>query len=113
MTRTLAAAAAAISLVLIVVLLVQVSSLRGDVEAAHGEALAATETARELGDEIAELRDAFRALSDELATIPRRGVVPTDSSGLILERLTEIRDEVTELAERVDAICRNAPVALC
>ena len=95
------------------VLLVQVSALRGDVEAARGEGLAATETADELSGEMAELRSAFQALSEELAAIPRRGVVPTDSSELILERMTEIRDQVTELAERVDAICRNAPISLC
>ena len=68
----------------------------------------------ESGQGIARLpRSAFQALSDELAAIPRRGVVPTDSSDLILERMTEIRDQVTELAERVDAICRNAPISLC
>ena len=53
------------------------------------------------------------ALNDELAALPRSGVVPTDSSGLILERMTEIRDQVSELAGRVDDICRNAPIDLC
>jgi hypothetical protein len=64
-----------------------------------------------------ELRTAF---SDELATIRLRGVVPTDSSGLILDRLEaldgalgridEMADTLDELRQRLDQICEGVPV---
>jgi hypothetical protein len=60
------------------------------------------------------------AISDELATIRFRGVVPTDSSGVILDRLDalegaldridEMADTLADLRERLDQICEGVPV---
>jgi hypothetical protein len=71
----------------------------------------------ELDVALEELRTAF---SDELATIRLRGVVPTDSSGLILDRLEaldgalgridEMADTLDELRQRLDQICEGVPV---
>ena len=111
--RTLAAVGGAVVAILLVVLLVQVAGLRGEAADAASEARAATAAADAAAAGVDELRTAIETLSDELAAIPRRGVVPTDSSGLILERMTEIRDQMAALSDRVDAICRNAPISLC
>ena len=100
-------------LVLLVVLVLQVASLRAEVATARDEAAAAAAAAGPLQLDLDEIRTTLDAIADEFAALPRDGVVPTDSSALILERMTEIRDAVTELAGRVDDICRNAPIDLC
>ncbi|MEO8510511.1 MAG: hypothetical protein ABI534_04635 [Chloroflexota bacterium] len=66
------------------------------------------------------LEDLRTAISDELATIRLRGVVPTDSSGVILDRLDalkgaldridEMADTLADLRERLDQICEGVPV---
>ena len=71
----------------------------------------------ELDSALAELRT---AISEELATIRFRGVVPTDSSGVILDRLDalegaldridEMADTLAGLQERLDQICEGVPV---
>lgn len=114
MTRSLAAViGAAVVVVLLVVLVLQVGGLREDVTAARDEAAAAAAAAAPLQIDLDEIRASLDALTDEFAALPRDGVVPTDSSGLILDRMDEIRDAVNELAGRVDDICRNAPIDLC
>ena len=114
MTRSLAAViGAAMVVVLLVVLVLQVASLRAEVATARDEAAAAAAAAGPLQLDLDEIRTTLDAIADEFAALPRDGVVPTDSSALILERMTEIRDAVTELAGRVDDICRNAPIDLC
>jgi hypothetical protein len=114
MTRSFLTIIGAIAVaVLLAVVLLQLNGLRDDVADARGEANSTLEEVRAVQSDMDELQAAMDALSDELATLPRSGVVPTDSSGLILERMTEIRDQVTELAGRVDDICRNAPIDLC
>lgn len=60
------------------------------------------------------------AISDELETIRFRGVVPTDSSGVILDRLDALEsalDRIDEMAttlgrleDRLDQICEGVPV---
>lgn len=60
------------------------------------------------------------AISDELETIRFRGVVPTDSSGVILDRLDALEsalDGIDEMAttlgrleDRLDQICEGVPV---
>jgi hypothetical protein len=111
--RAMAAIGAALVMIALVVLVVQVAGLRRETADALSEARAATAAADAAASAIDELRTDIRSLIDELARIPRRGIVPTDSSGLILERMTEIRDEIAQLTDRVDAICENAPVSLC
>ncbi len=111
--RAMAAIGAALVMITLVVLVVQVAGLRREAADALSEARAATAAADAAASGIDELRTDIRSLIDELARIPRRGIVPTDSSGLILERMTEIRDEIAQLTDRVDAICENAPVSLC
>lgn len=114
MTRSLAVViGAAVMAVLLVILVFQVASLREEVAAARDEAAAAAAAAAPLEIDLEKIRTTLDALADEFAALPRDGVVPTDSSSLILERMTEIRDQVTELAGRVDDICRNAPIDLC
>ncbi len=114
MHRSLPAAiGAAVIALLLVVLLLQVAGLRDDVADARADASAAAAAAAAASSGLDEVRTTLDGLSDELAAIPRSGVVPTDSSGLILERMDEIRDRVAELARRVDDICRNAPIDLC
>ena len=71
----------------------------------------------ELDSALAELRT---GISEELATIRFRGVVPTDSSGVILDRLDalegaldridEMADTLAGLQERLDQICEGVPV---
>ena len=66
------------------------------------------------------LADLRTAITDELATIRLRGVVPTDSSGVILDRLDaleaaldridEMADTLAVLQERLDQICEGVPV---
>lgn len=66
------------------------------------------------------LTDLRTAITDELATIRFRGVVPTDSSGVILDRLDaleaaldridEMADTLAVLQERLDQICEGVPV---
>ena len=66
------------------------------------------------------LADLRTAITDELATIRLRGVVPTDSSGVILDRLDalegaldridEMADTLAGLQERLDQICEGVPV---
>lgn len=114
MTRSFPAVIGAVVVaVLLVVLVFQVASLREEVTAARDEAAAAAAGADRLQYDLEAVQAAVDALGDELASLPRDGVVPTDSSGLILERMDEIRDRVAELAGRVDDICRNAPIDLC
>jgi hypothetical protein len=113
MQRSLSIAVGAIIAVLLVVLVFQFAGLRAEVTAARDQATAAGATAERLRTDLDTLQAAVDALGDELASLPRDGVVPTDSSGLILERMDEIRDRVAELAGRVDDICRNAPIDLC
>lgn len=101
------------AVVLLVVVVLQVGALRGDVDAVRDEAASAASDASGVRAELTQVLEAVEQLSDELAALPRDGVVPTDSSGLILERMTEIRDDLAALTERVDQICRNAPLELC
>lgn len=112
--RTLVTAvAAAVSVLLLIVLLLQVGALHGELDAVSGDAANAASEAASVREELGEIRAAVERLNDELAALPRDGVVPTDSSGLILERMTEIRDDLAALSQRVDDICRNAPIELC
>jgi hypothetical protein len=62
---------------------------------------------------VSDMRDALDDLGAELAALPHSGVVPTDSSSLILERITGLGDQVASLSDRVDQICQNAPIDLC
>lgn len=71
----------------------------------------------ELDLALGELRT---AITEELAAIRVRGVVPTDSSGVILDRLDalegsldridEMADTLAGLQERLDQICEGVPV---
>ena len=71
----------------------------------------------ELDLALGELRT---AITEELAAIRVRGVVPTDSSGVILDRLDalegsldridEMADTLAGLRERLDQICEGVPV---
>ncbi len=112
-----------VTTVLLLLLLWQVAGLRGEVDTLRADASAAAEAAAEAATAasdaataaggIADVRDMVEQLNAEIAALPRTGVVPTDSSQLILQRIDEIRDLLTSLASRVDDICRNAPVSLC
>lgn len=106
------------TLVLLAVVLVRLGGVEERV--VHTESLAGaidTIDSEELNLALDDLRT---AITDELATIRFRGVVPTDSSGVILDRLDalegsldridEMADTLADLKERLDQICEGVPV---
>lgn len=114
MTRsTVALVAGVLAMVLVVLVVIQVAALRADVASARRDAAAAASGAAEMRTAVSDVRNALDDLGAELAALPHSGVVPTDSSSLILERITALGDQVASLSDRLDQICQNAPMDLC
>lgn len=114
MTRsTVALVAGVLAMVLVVLVVIQVAALRADVASARRDAAAAASGAAEMRTAVSDVRNALDDLGAELAALPHSGVVPTDSSSLILKRITALGDQVASLSDRLDQICQNAPMDLC
>ena len=106
------------TLVLVGVLIGRVGALEDRLEAT--EALVAAIEPVEVEQLRTELDSLRTAVADELATIGFRGVVPTDSSGVILERLEaldaalgridEMAATLDRLEGRLDQICEGVPI---
>ena len=107
-----------VTLTLLAVILLRLGDIDERVAAVESSVAAIDAIDRdELDLALEDLRTAF---SDELATIRLRGVVPTDSSGLILDRLEALEgalDRIDEMAatledlrQRLDQICEGVPV---
>lgn len=107
-----------LAIALLAIVLVRLGGIENRVAAT--ESTVAAIDAIDSGQLDRALEELRTAVSEELATIRLRGVVPTDSSGVILDRLDalegaldridEMADTLAALQERLDQICEGVPV---
>lgn len=107
-----------LAIALLAIVLVRLGGIENRVAAT--ESTVAAIDAIDSGQLERALEELRTAVSEELATIRLRGVVPTDSSGVILDRLDalegaldridEMADTLAALQERLDQICEGVPV---